>query len=347
MLHTIPFSAPTGSTAKAIPADPSIPFSHYTDYGITATESVSQPGTFTVTLDDTEYLRWWIFLGASDPTAAEDNHAIIDLSQGPLVEQYDTASSGDSYNRFAVTGSGVTPNVYAADIGLAVSGTGNSREWQWTVASKDCVLFRSDVPDGTMRWIIEWDAGTTFFLGPTASSPLGTYTKQGTASIVTLAKKQIARKAWRSIGVDQTISSMVETVSGQPRFKQEALAQVVRWVSGPVLPNEPYPPIRRLGTRDLVLFNGEDVPALIPLEHLDSETLSSIEGEELRFTVETSRKVVLLSQLLTVNNGSIQVPSTSAITGTRQNLQWSLRWPDNNAYLTGGRITVAYAPIQG
>lgn len=205
MLHTITFSAPAGSTAKAIPADPSIPFSHYTDYGISAAESVSQPGTFTITIDDTEYLRWWIFLGASDPTAAEDNHAVIDLSQGPLVEQYDTASSGDSYNRFAVTGSGVTPNIYAADIGLAVSGTGNSREWQWTVASKDCVLFRSDVPDGTMRWIIEWDAGTTFFLGPTASSPLGTYTKQGTASTVTLAKKQIARKAWRYTSAALTV----------------------------------------------------------------------------------------------------------------------------------------------
>lgn len=142
-----------------------------------------------------------------------------------------------------------------------------------------------------------------------------------------------------------SIGELIETVEGVSRFKQSALAQVVRWVSGPVLPNEPYPPIRRLGTRDLTLFNGEDLPAIIPLEHLDSETLSVIEGEELRFVVETSRKVVLLSQLLEVENGSIQVPSTAQITTKKQSLQWALRWPITNAYITGGRITVAYAPI--
>jgi hypothetical protein len=144
---------------------------------------------------------------------------------------------------------------------------------------------------------------------------------------------------------DQTLASMVETVDGQIRFKQSALAQVVRWISGQVLPNEPFPPARRLGVRDLTLFNGEDLQAIIPLESLDDETLSSIEGEELRFTVETSRKVVLLSSLLTVENGSLQVPSTAALTERKQNLQWSLRWPDTGIYITGGRITVAYAPI--
>jgi hypothetical protein len=141
-----------------------------------------------------------------------------------------------------------------------------------------------------------------------------------------------------------SISDLIETTGGTPRFKQSALAQVVRWVSGPVLPNEPYPPARRLGTRDLTLFNGEDLSPIIPLEHLDDETLSTIENEELLFTVETSRKVVLLSELFTVENGSIQVTSTAAITEKKQNLQWSLRWPDNT-YITGGRITVAYAPI--
>jgi len=142
-----------------------------------------------------------------------------------------------------------------------------------------------------------------------------------------------------------SVDEMVEIVEGVPRFTQSALAQVVRWVAGPVLPNEPYPPIRRLGTRDLTLFNGENLPAMIPLEHLDSETLSTIEGEELRFVVETSKKIELLSQLLTVENGSILVPSTADITTKKQSLLWSLRWPDTNAYITGGRITVAYAPI--
>lgn len=114
---------------------------------------------------------------------------------------------------------------------------------------------------------------------------------------------------------------------------------------GPASNNEPYPSSRRLLIKDLTLFNGEDIPLLILLDHLNTDTLGSIENESLEFTVETSKKVVLLSSLLTVENGSIQVPSSASLTVKRQNLQWSLRWPASNEYITGGRITVAYAPV--
>lgn len=200
MLHTITFSAPTGSTAKAIPADASIPFSHYTDYGIAATESVAQPGTFTIELDDSEYLQWWIFLGSSDPTASEDNHVVIDLSQGAMVERYDTDDEVDSFKLLAVTGSG-TPAVAIADIGNA-TGSGNSRVWTWTAGGKTWTLQRRNYT-GTTRWDISAPAtfpNSYLYLGPT-DTPFGDYNgsnfSTATTGTVTVDKKQIASKAWR------------------------------------------------------------------------------------------------------------------------------------------------------
>jgi hypothetical protein len=194
MLHTKTFTGAAGVAHRAIPAPPDGKLTDALDYGVACTEVSA--GGFTVTLDDSEFTHWYIFESAANPTDWDEWVWQFNLDQGALTEQYDTATLVDSFNRFAVTGSGVTPDVYTADIGIAVSGSGNTRQWEWTVATKDCVLFRSDVPDGTDRWVIEWD-GLTFFLGPTVASPLGTYTKQSTASTVTLAKKQIASKAWR------------------------------------------------------------------------------------------------------------------------------------------------------
>jgi hypothetical protein len=194
MIHTKTFTGAAGVTHRAIPAPPSGKLTDVLDYGVTCTEVSA--GGFMVTLDDSEFTHWYIFEAASNPTDWDEWVWQFNLDQGALTEQYDTATMIDSFNRFAITGTS-TPALAIADIGLA-TGTGLSRAWSWTASGLPVTLSRQNL-DGTLKWVIVHN-NTLVWLGH-ATNLLGNYVAwnvtPGATGAVTLAKKQIARKAWR------------------------------------------------------------------------------------------------------------------------------------------------------
>ena len=76
---TVPFSAPTASTAKALPF-PGGSLADYVASGVAATEADSPDlGRFSITLDDAVATVWRVFLGAGQPASWDDYELEIDL----------------------------------------------------------------------------------------------------------------------------------------------------------------------------------------------------------------------------------------------------------------------------
>jgi hypothetical protein len=202
MIHTKTFTGAAGVTHRAIPAPPSGKLTDVLDYGVTCTEVSA--GGFMVTLDDSEFTHWYIFEAASNPTDWDEWVWQFNLDQGALTEQYDTATMIDSFNRFAITGTS-TPALAIADIGLA-TGTGLSRAWSWTASGLPVTLSRQNL-DGTLKWVIVHN-NTLVWLGH-ATNLLGNYVAwnatPGATGTVTLARQQIARKAWRYTSAALTV----------------------------------------------------------------------------------------------------------------------------------------------
>lgn len=103
---------------------------------------------------------------------------------------------------------------------------------------------------------------------------------------------------------------------------------------------------REAGVHELKLFTREDVEVYFPLAHLSDEILDAIEGQQFRLVVETESKKKLLSQVVTIQDSQIHLESSASLTAVSQRLTWSLRHDQSNAYITGGQITVTYAPIK-
>jgi len=229
------FTAPTGSTVKAIPAPPIGKLTDYLDYGIACTETSGQSGNYEVTLDDTESKEWLIFIGTSNPTSWDDWYWKFSFDEGPLVEQYDTATLIDTFNRFAVSGSG-SPSVVSTDIGLAV-GTGNSRVWTWTVSGDTVTLARVDV-SGTVRWRIA--RGSAIYSGST-DTPIGTYTGVTNATgTVAVGKKQIAQKAWQSIMSELAEIRAATDLLGIGRTILSSVVSPAGTIDGPIIIGDDY-----------------------------------------------------------------------------------------------------------